>query len=175
MTSTSVKLSSSNTTSDSIAFGIDSDSNYGYIIPGADTVTPFKTNNDIYLGKEISVSLTGTTTNSSYMCKVTYFNSDSTEIHLIGKTSVGSKPYSTACNYSWTATFTIENTEYTVNSCKIPTYAQIINYIAGVNLGFIYWSSTAQSGDAAYYGGSVIYWGYMTNSLGVIPYIVVNR
>ena len=37
MTSTSVKLSTSNTTSDSIAFGV-SDGSYGYIIPGADTV-----------------------------------------------------------------------------------------------------------------------------------------
>ena len=41
MTSTSVKLSTSNTTSDSIAFGV-TNNNYGYIIPGADTVTPFR-------------------------------------------------------------------------------------------------------------------------------------
>ena len=42
MTSTSVKLSTTNTSSDSIAFGKDSSNNYGYIAPGADTVTPFK-------------------------------------------------------------------------------------------------------------------------------------
>ena len=42
MTSTSVKLSTSNNTSDSIAFRV-SDGSYGYIIPGADTVVPFKT------------------------------------------------------------------------------------------------------------------------------------
>ena len=42
--STTVKLSTSNTTSDSIAFGIDSNSNYGYIKTGADTVIPFKNN-----------------------------------------------------------------------------------------------------------------------------------
>ena len=41
MTSTSVKLSTSNSTTDSIAFGKDSSNNYGYIIPGADTVIPF--------------------------------------------------------------------------------------------------------------------------------------
>lgn len=56
LNSTTVKLSSSNTTSDSIAFGIDSDSNYGYIIPGADTVTPFKS--EITFGLVLGISQT---------------------------------------------------------------------------------------------------------------------
>lgn len=38
----SVVLSSTNTTTNSIKFGKDSSNNYGYIIPGADTVVPFK-------------------------------------------------------------------------------------------------------------------------------------
>lgn len=43
----SVKIATKNTTSDSIAFGIDSNGNYGYIKEGADTVTPFKSQKDI--------------------------------------------------------------------------------------------------------------------------------
>ena len=50
MTSTTVKLSTNNTTSDSIGFGV-TDGSYGYIIPGADTVTPFKTS--ILIGTNI--------------------------------------------------------------------------------------------------------------------------
>ena len=41
----SVKLSASNSKSDSIAFGIDSSGRYGYIKAGADTVTPFRLGN----------------------------------------------------------------------------------------------------------------------------------
>ena len=40
-----VKLSTSNSTTDSIAFGKDSSNNYGYIIPGADTAISFKSGN----------------------------------------------------------------------------------------------------------------------------------
>ena len=43
----SVKIATKNTTPDSIAFGIDSNGNYGYIKEGADTVTPFKSQKDI--------------------------------------------------------------------------------------------------------------------------------
>lgn len=54
----SVKLSASNSTSDSIAFGIDSSGRYGYIKAGADAVTPFRLGNakaeNVLAGKTFS-------------------------------------------------------------------------------------------------------------------------
>ena len=50
----SVKLATKNTTSDSIAFGIDSNGNYGYIKEGADTVTPFS---NLKQGEPFNISL----------------------------------------------------------------------------------------------------------------------
>ena len=53
-----VKLSSSNSTSDSIKFGIDSNGRYGYIKAGADAVTPFRLGNakaeNVLAGKTFS-------------------------------------------------------------------------------------------------------------------------
>ena len=43
----SVVLASENDTVDSIKFGVDSNGKYGYIAPGADTVTPFKNQTDL--------------------------------------------------------------------------------------------------------------------------------
>lgn len=54
----SVKLSASNSTSDSIAFGIDNSGRYGYIKAGADAVTPFRLGNakaeNVLAGKTFS-------------------------------------------------------------------------------------------------------------------------
>ena len=46
LSTSTVTLSTSNSTTDSIAFGV-SGTSYGYIIPGADTVVPFKSQRDI--------------------------------------------------------------------------------------------------------------------------------
>ena len=58
MSMDSVKLSASNSTSDSIKFGIDSNGRYGYIKAGADAVTPFRLGNakaeNVLAGKTFS-------------------------------------------------------------------------------------------------------------------------
>lgn len=43
----SVVLATENDTADCIKFGVDSNGKYGYIAPGADTVTPFKNQTDL--------------------------------------------------------------------------------------------------------------------------------
>ena len=61
----SVKIATKNTTSDSIAFGIDSNGNYGYIKEGADTVTPFKSQKDIDNAYNSGVSAADARVNTS--------------------------------------------------------------------------------------------------------------
>lgn len=61
----SVKIATKNTTSDSIAFGIDSKGNYGYIKEGADTVTPFKSQKDIDNAYNSGVSAADARVNTS--------------------------------------------------------------------------------------------------------------
>lgn len=61
----SVKIATKNTTSDSIAFGIDSKGNYGYIKKGADTVIPFKSQTDIDNAYNSGVSAADARVNTS--------------------------------------------------------------------------------------------------------------
>ena len=79
----SVKIATKNTTSDSIAFGIDSNGNYGYIKEGADTVTPFKSQKDIDNAYNSGVAAADARVNTSSASYNTGYANGRNSAHLV--------------------------------------------------------------------------------------------
>lgn len=132
-------------------------------------------NNDLYLGKEITVSLTGSHTNASYVTKIVYINQYSTVIHLLGTTSLASNNFTTTRAYRWNVSVTIGTNTYTINDCMTPTSTQIYTYCSGYCTGFDYWLND-YNGSYGWYVNSDgrVVGGAVGASIGAVPYIVVN-
>ena len=141
----------------------------GFMTPG-----PFKPT--LYLGMVVNVSLTGSHTNASYPTKVVYINQRSTIVHLLGTTNLGNANFTTARAYRWTATLTLGNLSYTINNCMNPTSTQIMTYCSGYYLGFDYWCNDyyESNGWVGYNNGFVYNIDTTINTIGVVPYIIVN-
>lgn len=131
------------------------------------------------LGDIITVSLTGSHTNSNYQMQVCYLSS--AKIYLFGYTSLGSSNnWSTVCNYTWTVTIAagkLTTNARTVNQVKIPTLENIYSTTANYKRDFHYWTSTPTGSNAwiVYSDGHVDTAGSGTSaSYGALPYVTIN-
>ena len=136
-------------------------------------------NNDLYLGKEITVSLTGSHTNASYVTKIVYINQYSTVIHLLGTSNLGNSTFTTARAYRWNVSVVIGSNTYTINNCMTPTHIQLINYCSGYYIGNDYWCNDSSGNYAWNVNSSDQLTLFDVNnspstSIGTIPYIIVN-
>jgi hypothetical protein len=128
------------------------------------------------LGDIITVSLSGSHTNSSYQMQICYLTS--TKICLLGYTSLASTKWSTACNYTWTVTIAagrLTTNAKTVSSVKIPTLENIYSTTANYKREFHYWTSTPTGSDAWYVNSNgPVYHSGTSYSYGALPYAVIN-
>ena len=128
------------------------------------------------LGDIITVSLSGSHTNSSYQMQICYLNSS--KICLLGYTNLGSGTWSTCCGYSWTVTIAagvLTTNARTVTSVKIPTQIEIYSTTANYVRSFTYWTSTPNSSNAWRVASSgSVYTDSTSNSYGALPYAVID-
>lgn len=103
----SVKIATKNTTSDSIAFGIDSNGNYGYIKEGADTVTPFKSQTDIDNAYSAGVSDADARVNTSSASYKSAYNA--VKVETFSETQMGGS-HGKSGTVSLSKTYTVQGT-----------------------------------------------------------------